>query len=298
MTTPSSLTVYGEQETVHEFAIRLKKSVPGGDKLTPSEAEALAQVSFATGLNPFIGEIWYIPGKGPMVGIKGARRKANEQVRMAKPSDYWSCIFEVVSPEEAGADNPASVVAAWKCILTDSVSSREHSEQFLKVMSELRNLQDPDPFGHARELVGKPPVWIGYGFTTKQELTRMNKQACAKKRAEADALKKRFDVPMVTIAPYENAEESASDKDAAVIDAEDMETLPSGVTMGVDEAFPTDRPDQTDKPDEMINPLGEWAVKYAAAEWNMPEDQTARQIATRRLGKTISKKEFIQIVTG
>jgi hypothetical protein len=49
---------------------------------------------------------------------------------------------------------------------------------------------------------------------------------------------------------------------------------------------------------ELIDPMGDWAVKYAAAEWNIATSEAAKAIATKKLGKRISKAEFIEIVKG
>lgn len=48
---------------------------------------------------------------------------------------------------------------------------------------------------------------------------------------------------------------------------------------------------------ELIDPLGKWAVEYAAREWNISTENAAKQIATKNLGKRIEKADFIEIVT-
>src|SRR5262245_20468210 len=95
---------YGNSEDIYSLAKRIKVMVPGGNKLTDSEAQALAQVSIVTKCNPFIGEIWYIPGRGPMIGIKGARRHGNEDVKEAGGKDsYWFPELLPCSALESGA---------------------------------------------------------------------------------------------------------------------------------------------------------------------------------------------------
>ncbi len=49
---------------------------------------------------------------------------------------------------------------------------------------------------------------------------------------------------------------------------------------------------------ELIDPMGDWAVKYAASEWNISATDAAKSIASKKLGKRISKDDFIQIVAG
>jgi hypothetical protein len=47
---------------------------------------------------------------------------------------------------------------------------------------------------------------------------------------------------------------------------------------------------------ELIDPMGDWAVAYAAKEWNKERGEAAREIAAKKLGKRIDKREFMQIV--
>lgn len=49
---------------------------------------------------------------------------------------------------------------------------------------------------------------------------------------------------------------------------------------------------------EMIDPMGSWAVEYAASKWNVSTGEAAKQIATRKLGKRFDKREFIELVDG
>lgn len=93
----TALQQYGERDTLSEMVYRIKNCVPGGTRLQDAELRALAQVAMSTGLNPFTGEIWLIPGKGPMAGIKGLRRRAREQstysitlraMRNSEPEDH------------------------------------------------------------------------------------------------------------------------------------------------------------------------------------------------------------------
>jgi hypothetical protein len=80
-------------EHVKMLAGHIKKCVPNGETLESSEAIALARISMATDLSPFTGEVWYIPKKGPHIGIRGLRRKAKEQ-------SLYSKSFRPMTPEE------------------------------------------------------------------------------------------------------------------------------------------------------------------------------------------------------
>ncbi len=219
---PSSLIVgtYGESADVRAFAQRIRAMVPGGDKLQDREAQALAQVSLITHLNPFIGEVWYIPGRGPMVGIKGARHCGNEQVEQAGGKDaYWFPELIPCSPQDAGAPDNVKVAASYKCVITDSVSTRLYQKMLLETVSLLRDAGSPDPVGEAKQIVGKKPEWVGYGYSTIEEQSKMNKQALAMKRAEADALKRKFHIPFgAEVAAGDSAVETGDWVDAKAED--------------------------------------------------------------------------------
>lgn len=191
--TNQTIQVYGSDREIDEFAGRIKLMVKGGAALANGEARALAQISKVTGLNPFIGEVWYIPGKGPMIGIAGARRLFNEG---NAGHDYAFVELIPVSREEAGVpDEVKDVVACFRCEAHSSAATREYQKLLLETLEAFRAAGSTDPFGDAREVVGKKPLWQGWGYSTKSELSKMNKVSLAKKRAEADALKKRIVVP-------------------------------------------------------------------------------------------------------
>ncbi len=204
---------YGDGGEITSLAKRIKIMVPGGNKLSDGEAQALAQISYVTQLNPFIGEVWYIPEHGPMIGIKGARRCGNEQIEQAGGKDaYWFPDLRPCSGAEAGYKGDLKdLAAAYICVITDSVSGTHYQKILLETINALRSAGSKDPVGEAREIVGKKPEWIGYGFSTVSEKSRMNKQALAQKRAEADALKRKFDIPFgAGVSEGENAVEAGA----------------------------------------------------------------------------------------
>lgn len=192
--TPSALpSMFGERTDVYSLAKRIKLMVRGGDKLTESEALALAQVSIATNLNPFIGEVWYIPGGGPMIGIVGARRLENETMNKKGGTSFPE--FTPCDTEEVGAPDQNDVAAAFRCEIFDSNATAQYQRLLLETINTLRNCGSSDPVKEAREIVGPRPCWIGWGYSTRTEKSKMNKTALARKRAEADALKRRIVVP-------------------------------------------------------------------------------------------------------
>lgn len=183
----NAIQTYGSNTDINTMAGRFRIAVKGGDKLSNNEAIALAQVAQVTNLNPFVGEIWAIPGKGTMIGIAGARRLFAEQT---------NGFIEVIpcSPEEAGAVEK-DVVVAFKCVAHDSVKTREYQKMMTETIDAMRAGGSKDPYGDAKEICGPRPQWVGYGYSTHSETSRMNKTQLARKRAEADALKKCIVIP-------------------------------------------------------------------------------------------------------
>ena len=47
---------------------------------------------------------------------------------------------------------------------------------------------------------------------------------------------------------------------------------------------------------EMIEPMGEWAVKYAAEKWNIDPSYAAKNIAKLKLPKKIDKRDFLAAI--
>lgn len=52
----------------------------------------------------------------------------------------------------------------------------------------------------------------------------------------------------------------------------------------------------TTEPVEIIEVMGEWAVRYAAERWGCKPSEAAPKLAQMKLGKTVNKKDFIEIV--
>ena len=313
---------YGEIET---FAKRIKQMMRGGEKLSVNDAMSLAQFSKVTGLNPFIGECWWIPGSGAMVGIAGARRLEQEQARQTGSSS--SPNISVCSAEEAGATEAElkDVIAAFRCEINDSHASWEYMKMFTETLDSLRAAGVGDPVPVAREICGPRPSWVGYGYSKKSEPSRMNKVQLARKRSEADALKKRIVIPFgAEIAESEvapdyvdaTAEEPKAkrsiDQNLKELGFSDHEKHHEIGLGNVEKDFPgevtpliinraEDVNQDTAQPEqaiELIDPMGDWAVKYAAAEWNIGTSEAAKAIASKKIGKRIAKADFIEIVKG
>jgi len=86
----------GDREGVRQYASRLKRFMPGGDKLTWDEAFVLAQYGMLTGANVFRGEIYAYTRRGQVILIEGYKLL----VRWAKrKSDYLETYEDLAVPE-------------------------------------------------------------------------------------------------------------------------------------------------------------------------------------------------------
>ena len=179
----TDIAIYGKREDVLDLTKRLQATIPGGRKLSQDEALSLAQLSVAHGLDPFNGEAWIIPGSGLMVGIKGLRKAAR---RAAKEEDgvFWSD-FVPVAPEIYNAPEGAIV---YECRLRDTVTNQAWAKT-VNIMTTAGI-----PYKEAALMAGPAPIVIGIGIATPDEKSKMPIHQRAKKRAEADAIKQRYDV--------------------------------------------------------------------------------------------------------
>lgn len=186
----SSLAVWGSRDEVRELTERLKLMLPGGGKMTQNEIRALAQASIAHGLDPFNGEIWFLKDRdgnprGLMIGIKGLRKKAHEQVH----GNFWVNFREITNEEERNRLRIASGALVFEARLFDS----ENIRTYVDAVGQL--LKAGIPWEAVKGMVGDQPFTPGVGVLKATDKTLMEPVQCAMKRAEADAIKRRFDVP-------------------------------------------------------------------------------------------------------
>lgn len=184
-------------EKIKRLAQRIKQCIPNGSRLKDHEALALAQIAVSTDLSPFVGELYYIPGKGPHIGIEGLRRKASEQ------STYSMAPPRAMNPEE-------------------------RTEHDLKEgdVGRVAELYRHDVLARAVEInkaAGEPVIPIkpiaGIGIWKKGDQVPKGKSPAwvASKRAEADVLKKGFNI---VIPFHENSEWLPVMEGREVIEAE------------------------------------------------------------------------------
>jgi hypothetical protein len=180
-----TLQVWGTRDDVRELTERLQLMLPGGKNLNPNDVRALAQGAVAHGLDPLNGEIWMIPGRGLMIGVKGLRKKAREQVQ----GNFWIEFREIDNAEERKRYGIVDGALAFEARLFDSENIRTYTEA-VGMMTKAGI-----PWEAVKDMIGSKPYTSGVGVLKPTEQTRMERVQCAMKRAEADAIKRRFDVP-------------------------------------------------------------------------------------------------------
>ena len=179
----TALADYGSRQDILELVGRLRTMLPGGDKLTDGQIKALAQAALAHRLDPLNGEIW-MTDKGLMVGVKGLRRKGHEQVK----GNYWTEFRTITDPAERKTLQIPDGALAFEARLFDSENLLTYSgtcERLLKAGI---------PWEAVERMLGSRPYTAGIGVFKAGEPSRMQPAQCGMKRAEADAIKRRFDI--------------------------------------------------------------------------------------------------------
>jgi len=186
-----AIKIYGDRAEIDELAGRLVAAMPGSRRLTDEQGFTLAQICHVHGLDPFNGEAWYIPGSGVMVGIKGLRKAARRQLKAESGdrANFWTQFSVDTMVEKYGCENGDII---YICQLRDSESLAAWTEA-IERMHKI-----PLPIDLAVEAAGRPPVVTGIGIVKKNERSKMPLNQLAMKRAEAHALKQRFDIQFTT----------------------------------------------------------------------------------------------------
>ena len=189
----TAIAAFGERDDIKELGERLRKLMPGTVKFTEEEALAVAQVALAHELDPFNGEVWGLKGDnnkwyGVMVGIKGLRKNARNQARR-EGGDFWIS-HKLVPGEKYNAPDAAIVYEAH---LRDSVSFNAWMSVFVKMREAAKDVEGLTAEFIAT-MIGEAPVTVGIGVVKSGERSKMGFHQLAKKRAEADAIKQRYDV--------------------------------------------------------------------------------------------------------
>lgn len=234
----SALAEFGGRDAIREMADRLQKMLPGAAKFTPAEALTVAQVAIAHRLDPFNGEVWGLKAEsgqwyGVMVGIKGLRKHAREQMT-AEGGVYWTEL-QRIDPAEINAE-PTAI--AYRCIIRDTVTVQAWGRS-VNILTTAGV-----PYADAVKMLGPAPQTIGHGTFKAGERSKMPPHQCARKRAEADAIRQRFDVRFM------GADVAESDEPGEIIDAQAIEYQPEPQTA--EPAAPAPKPSQQ----QLLNELG------------------------------------------
>lgn len=199
-------------EPIRKMALQYKYMIVNGNRLSDQEAISLALYSKSTGLNPYAGECWYIPGVGPGPGIAGWRKKAQEQLawegqQTNSPIGYFWTEDEQLSESGVGAIfDPEAGDIAYKVTLKVSTSSQQWRKDYFEAVKFLRDMGSENPLIEGKTLVGEEPSWTGIGivygsekFAFGDKPEKFNRHERAIKRAEKIAIRKRFpriDLPL------------------------------------------------------------------------------------------------------
>ena len=204
----SELQQYGTRNQIRELGERLRKLMPGSQRFTEEEALSVAQIAIAHDLNPFNGEVWGLKGDnnkwyGVMVGIKALRKKAREQAKN-EGGDFW------ISYHRADPDayNQPEDVVVYEAHLRDSVSFGAWSKSYIEILKAIKD--QPDEIKKPLlDALGEPPIVYGIGIAKPSEHSKMEIHTRAKKRAEADAIKQRYDISFKGVSiDYEQLEQN------------------------------------------------------------------------------------------
>lgn len=175
-TTALERSRYAPRPIVRDMALRITEMLPSAAELGPTGALALAQVAVALELNPFTGELWAWKNKDGtitlMVGIKGLRRAAHTQAH--RQGGHYQAHMRLPTEDELHGVklNPRDIARCCTVTVWTDATVRTF------------------------EITGKPTEFHGIGICRAADKTRMERLAAARKRAEADALKQAFDLPI------------------------------------------------------------------------------------------------------
>lgn len=228
---------------VRELVERFKAGLTNSKDLSDNELRALATAALGHSLNPWNQEIWAIPGKGLMLGIKGLRKVADRQAEKGG-FRWWTEFLDIRSAAEMEQyDVPETAVAAKLCVL-------RRSDNIEAYLHNLKDLQGSGlPYEAAAQLIGGPPKTIGVGYVLPNEKSEMPIPQRVMKRAEAHAIKQAFSVPFrneynVDLEPIEPMGGFSEDwepaaqivnGEAELVTAEISEPAPAPETLPADE---------------------------------------------------------------
>ena len=202
----NALQAYGQNSDIEELGDRVKRFLPNGNKMSAQDALGLAQIAIAQDLNPFSHEIWFVPGVGILTGIEGYRKLAR------RVANYTATTREMTN-EERTKHSITSVDFGAVCEL--------YRPDVLREAIEINKAAG------TTVIPVTPTLGIGIKRPNEKNAFMPNGRSfmwVAEKRAEADALRKAFDIQVGFAEAYTTPQETVT-----VIDDE-PDTLPAWAT--------------------------------------------------------------------
>ena len=211
-----------------EMARKIKMLLPYGSKLTDDNAIALSAYSRLHGLDPYNGECYFLVREkfddngvlirreelGVYPGIRGKRKLAKQQLQSIDPEGSYRIDYLIVGPDAVGLKpQPGEISVVIQAELRDSQSTDRYISDTIKLRAAGIDVET------TKAIMGKPPVWTGYGVVKSNELRyiKQNPITLAKKRAESDATNQRFDLPF-------SDDALADDVAPEIVDSMDLQT--------------------------------------------------------------------------
>jgi hypothetical protein len=184
--------IYGERSEVRELVERLRAGYPDAKKIPARGFVALATMALAHGLDPWNGEVWIIYDENKddtsiHVGIKGLRKAARKQ--LPEREHYYTRFKPILRSEYKELGLPDNTELAERCYITRTDVAGRYMELLEKMIALTGNVSE------AFERLGPIPTYEGIGVVLRSDKSRMPRPQLVKKRAEADALKRAFDLP-------------------------------------------------------------------------------------------------------
>ena len=175
----------------------LREMITNGRKLRDDQIKGRAFFAAQQGLDP-ISEVNTLTDKdgntmAHSMHINGYRRKCLEQVQKTQPGGTVDLEFVEMPKEKL----PSGAYVGFECRLRDSVSYHQWQQRILDLGKTLKEVLGSLDYPTLIQACGPAPVYTGIGIVYSSELSEwkdknFNPLERAKKRAEANARKRRF----------------------------------------------------------------------------------------------------------
>lgn len=231
--TSTELMSASAEDELRSMVHKIMRLTSGGRKLNQTQAAELAVYCYMTDLNPFNNEAYYLPNAGPIPGVAGVRRKANEYLAITSgPDDRFFVEFRDALPGEAAFDPDVGDIGKHATLRIRSISER-WQQNALRIFKDLitAGMESELAWDRAERLNGSEPTWTSVGVVDHRETfgrepgtkgkddlgtpDKWDRHERAEKRAEKWAIRKAF--PSVILPDVDLGEQSQID--GAIVDA-------------------------------------------------------------------------------